>query len=190
MAQPVFSDMPHIVVLAIVDFLGPEDTTKLGMTCRRFYELVPKFLVMKGRDFSISGSGTGYGNVEVYFDGPLLHRSVKSLTVSVAGWRDQGWGNRKGELFLRLMRRQNVEAESGHGSKEGVMVAERRDLFGLAEHAETSADKELKESEGVVSQARPGDWYRFMRRAGGGGGHRLCVRGFRAVATLLEDVAL
>lgn len=183
-AQPFLDEMPDLVVLEIAKFLGPEETTKLSMTCRRLYDTLPKFLVMKGKDFSIDGTGTGYGDVELYFNGPLLQLPVKSLTVSVVGWRDQGWGNRKGELFVKLMRRSDVAVSGASGTgKESVVVAERRELFGLAEHRETSATVDLNEREGVVSQARPGDWYRFMRRGGGGGGHRLHVRGFRAVVS-------
>ena len=187
MAQPAafLDEMPDLVVLEIAKFLGPEETTKLSMTCRRLYNTLPKFLVMKGKDFSIHGTGTGYGDVELYFDGPLLQWPVKSLTVSVVGWKDQGWGNRKGELFVKLMRRPDVAVSSGRESagKQSVVVAERRELFGLAEHRETSARVDLNEREGVVSQARQRDWYQFMRRGGGGGGHRLHVWGFKAVVS-------
>lgn len=183
-AQPCLDEMPDLVVLEIAKFLGPEETTKLSMTCRRLYNTLPKCLVMKGKDFSINGTGTGYGDVEPYFDGPLLQSLVKSLTVSIVGWKDQGWGNRKGELFVKLMRRPDVAASRASGTgKDSVVVAERRELFGLAEHRETSARVELNEKEGVVSQAQVGDWYQFMRRGGGGGGHELHVRGFKAVVS-------
>ena len=62
-AQPFLDEMPDLVVLEIAKFLGPEETTKLSMTCRRLYDTLPKFLVMKGKDFSIDGTGTGYGDV-------------------------------------------------------------------------------------------------------------------------------
>ena len=202
-----WSELPELVLLRVADFLTEEDTTRLRMTCRRFHSLLPSFLVMRGPDFSLDGSGTGWGDMEPYFDGTRLCAGVERLTVSVVGWKDQGWGNRKGELFVRLMR----DKVGGAGGKVGggatrvvgkvfsrmwnrgssnkaeeEIVVERRDFFGLAEHYETSASLELDERESVVESARPGDWYRFMRRAGGGGGHRLIVRGFRAVAALKQ----
>ena len=172
MARPAFSEMPDLVLLRIADFLTPEDTTKLSMTCRRLKELLPTFLVMRGPDISSRGRGTGMGTLETYFNGPKLHKSVKHLTVSVESWKDQGWGNRKGELFVRLMR------------AEDVIVAERRDFFGLAEHVKTSAKLVMTRADEAVEKAQPGDWYQFMKRVGGGGGHKLIVRGFRAVALL------
>lgn len=189
MAQLVFTELPDLVLLTIVDFLPPEDTARLSMTCRRLYDLLPEFLVMVGKDFSkYRGSGTGWGDITTYFEGPALRTVVKKLSVSVKGWEDQGWGNRKGELFVRLIRGSPgpVAAGScGRGDK-GTVIAERRDFFGLAEHSETSASLNLRRDEEVVSRAQPGDRYRFMRRVGGGGGHTLTVRGFRAIATLQE----
>ena len=178
--------MPALVLLTIADFLEPEDTTRLRMTCRRLYDLLPTFLVMRGKDFSRVGTGTGWGDVEAYFDGPLFCASVNRLTVSVAAWKDQGWGNRKGELFVRLMRRSEEVASDASAPQHDEIIAERRDFFGLAEHKETSAMIVLGRSENVVKLARPGDWYRFMRRVGGGGGHRLHVTGFKAIATIQE----
>ena len=174
----LLSELPDLVLLKVADFLTEEETARLGMTCRRLHALLPKFLVMRGKDFSARGSGTGWGNVELYFDGPRLLAGVRRLAVRVAGWKDQGWGNRKGELFVRLMRPAVAQKQ-----REEI-VAERRDFFGLAEHEETSARLEINRRESVVASARPGDWYRFMRRVGGGGGHKLFVRGFRAVASL------
>ena len=204
------SAFPELVLLRIADYLTEEDVTRLRQTCRRLHGLLPAFLVMAGPDFKgVPGSGTGWGDVEPYFDGPSLYAGVRRLIVSVASWRDQGWGNKKGELFVRLMRPADRAASSSAGKdekkrgvakffggmakkrneeneagREGEMVAERRDFFGLAEHHDTSGRLEMDESEAVVSRARPGDWYRFMRRVGGGGGHRLYVSGFRAAATL------
>lgn len=209
MARQVLSlcEMPDLVLLRVADFLVAEDTARLSMTCRRLRDLLPRFLVIRGKDFSAGGSGTGWGDVEPYFDGPRLPAGVKRLTMSVAGWKDQGWGNRKGELFVRLMRPdpgEHPEKGKDEGSAisrlagrlfsrrekspqrttGGKMVAERRDFFGLAEHRETSARLEMDGTESVVGWARCGDWYRFMRRVGGGGGHELIVRGFRAVVML------
>ena len=128
---------------------------------------------MTGEDFIFYGPSGGHWTPEEYFKGPALSRRVSKLTAQVTSWKDQGWGNRKGELFVKLMRRNKV-------------VAEKRELFGIAEHHEMAADVELGKEEAVVALAKPGDHYLFMRNAGGGGGHKLVVKGFRAVASLLD----
>ena len=94
-------------------------------------------------------------------------------------WKDQGWGNLKGEMYVTLMRppeEQNHEAE---------VVAEKRRVFGIAKHSEEKALAEVT-TDPIVTLAQPGDFYRFMRIIGGGGGHSLTVRNFKAIATLTQ----
>ena len=66
-----------------------------------------------------------------------------------------------------------------------IQKAEHGNLFGIAEHYEKSAKVAIHRHP-VVTEAKPADFYRFMRRAGGGGGHELIVRNFRAVATMYK----
>ena len=165
----------------IAAFLNPEDIVNLGRTCKRMHSVMPQVVLYdeewRGEDFKIDGPRDGHFWPELYFDGPALSSTVKKLSLSVI-WNDQGWGNRKGELFLKLIRRD--------GSGENI-VAEHRRLFGIAEHMETRASVVI-ENHPAVEQARPGDFYRFMRNAGGGGGHSLTVRNFRAVASLCKII--
>lgn len=176
------SDIPDLVLLHVADYLSPEDIVKLARTCRRFYSILPSFLVMKGKDFYAVGptyqeSVRKGSPPEHYFDGPPLTSTVKKLNMSVV-WKDQGWGNLKGEIFIQLMR-----------PSEDKMVAEKRRVFGIAKHHEEEAKTEIKDGD-ILTLAQPGDFYRFMRNIGGGGGHTLTVRKFRAVATLNQRRAL
>ena len=170
--------MPDLMLLHLADFLDPEDTTRLAQTCRRLHSVLPRYVVMFGKDFDIYGPSGGHWAPELYFDGPPLTSTVKKLTMSLT-WVDQGWGNRKGEIFVKLMR------PSASRDRDGkiAMVSEKRGLFGIAKHKEEEAKTELTDDP-IVIQAQPGDFYRFMRNAGGGGGHKLHVRNFRVVATL------
>lgn len=169
--------LPDLILSRLSDFLGPEDTARLAQTCRRLHSLLPRYLVMRGADFRIRGPGGGHWAPELYFDGPSLTSTVKKLTMSVT-WVDQGWGNRKGELFVKLVRPKRRSRRGGE-----TVLAEKRGLFGIAKHKEETASAEVVE-DAVVSMAQPGDFYRFMRNAGGGGGHTLTVKNFRVVATL------
>ena len=190
------SDMPELVLLRMADYLCPEDTVRLARTCRRFYSILPSFLVMKGKDFHTVGpsyqeSVRNGAPPELYFDGPPLTSTVKKLNMSLV-WKDQGWGNLKGEIFVRLMRQSSMKEVKGRlpWSKpkrvsESEVVAEKRRVFGIAKHHEEAANTEIV-NDSIVSLAEPGDFYRFMRNMGGGGGHKLTVKRFRAVATLTQ----
>jgi hypothetical protein len=147
---------------------------------------------MKGKDFHAKGpsyeeSVKNGAPPELYFDGPPLTSTVKKLNMSVV-WKDQGWGNMKGELFVRLMRpsKQQSKGDSSREKKgDPVMVAEKRRVFGIAKHDEEESKVEVR-NDSILNLAEPGDFYRFMRNVGGGGNHQLFVKKFKAVATLTQ----
>ena len=68
--------------------------------------------------------------------------------------------------------------------KNTEQIAEKRKVFGIARHRWSDTKAKLGENEAVVSNAQAGDFYRFMRNVGGGGGHELIVKRFRVIATL------
>lgn len=166
----------------IARFLSAEDIVRLGRTSKRMHSIMPRVVLATeewlGEDFHIYGFGVGLGYPELYFETPKLPSTVKKLSLSVT-WKDQGWGNRKGEVFLKLMRPVVTWNE------RPIEVAELRKLFGIAEHYEMTSEV-IIERHSVVTEAKPGDFYRFMRRAGGGGGHELTVKNFRVVATICK----
>lgn len=170
----------HIPLLhRIISFLHPEDIVRLGRTSRRMHAMMPEVSLItelwKGPDFDISGPSSGRCTPELYFDGPILPSTVKDLQLSVV-WRDQGKGNRKGELFMKLMR------PTANG--EPMQIAGHPSLFGFAEHHKTKAHKVIRKDHPVVAEAKAGDFYRFMRQIGGGGDHELKVKNFQVEATV------
>ena len=170
-SMPTISDMPELVILHISSFLSPEDTIRLARASRFFHSILPRFVLIKGRNFEIRGPHGGHWAPERYFDSQKLTGPVRKLYTSVE-WMDQGWGNRKGELFIQLIR-------------GDVVVAEKRAIFGIAEHNWTKAKAVITDD--AVSKAESGDVFRFMRNAGGGGGHQLKVKNFRALYEYLPD---
>ena len=69
------------------------------------------------------------------------------------------------------------------GQSEDVVALKSTGWLGLAPHRLGKATAEVNENE-VVTQARPGDFYRFFGNAGGGGGHELVIKNFKAIACL------
>ncbi|KAJ7362036.1 hypothetical protein OS493_013124 [Desmophyllum pertusum] len=187
--------LDDLVLRHIISFLDPEDIVRLGRTSRRMYSLTPRVIltteVWKGEDFHVSAAIVCPS--ELYFDGPVLCSSVKKLTMSVI-WKDQGWGNKKGEIFMKLMRPDARCLPSPKSTlalsppeREPIEIAEHRQLFGIAEHYRKRAQTVISDHP-VVSKARSGDFYRFMRYVGCGGGHQLDVKDFRVVATVCRVI--
>ena len=91
---------------------------------------------------------------------------------------------RPSHALCRRRRETLVVATQARSSGRDSGGGEKGFLRSGGAHRETNARLEMDDRESVVASARSGDWYRFMRRVGGDGGHELIVRGFRAVAML------
>ena len=166
-------NLPELVLLQIVEYLSPEECVRLSRTCKRFYRILPKFVRISGEDFTLRGPSGGHWEPKPYFEGPVLEKKVKSMRASVR-WKDQGWGNRKGRLMVKLIR-----LDSG----ENRVVAENNNMFGLALHEWKAATCKIVDHP-VVKLSEPGDFYSFERNAGGGGGHSLTVKNFNVLLEL------
>lgn len=169
----------------IISFLHPEDIVRLGRTSRRMHAMMPEVTLItelwKGPDFDISSRSCGHSHPELYFDGPILLSTVKDMELSVV-WQEKGHGDRKGNLFVTLMR--------PIANGEPKQIAKHPSLFGFAEHPQkTKAYKMIRRSDHpVVAKAKAGDFYRFMRDAGSGGPHKLKVKNFQVQATVYTVV--
>lgn len=173
----------HIPLLhRIIGFLHPEDIVRLGRTSRRMHAMMPEVTLItelwKGPSFNMSSASCGHCHRELYFDGPTLPSTVKDMQLSVV-WRDKGHGNRKGQLFMKLMR------PTANGKPK--QIAEYPSLFGFAEYHKTKAYKAIRRSDHpVVAEAKAGDFYRFMKDSGET--HELKVKNFQVQATVYTVV--
>ena len=78
-----------------------------------------------------------------------------------------GYGNRKGMLWIELVR-------------NGTVIASNKDDIGIvAPHHEEFREVEIQ-NHPVVDLVKKGDVLNFMRNVGGGGGHKLHVNMFLA----------
>jgi hypothetical protein len=162
-------NLPELVLLKIAEYLSPKECVQLSMTCKRFYKVLPQFVCFHGDNFEVSGPFRGHW--APYFDGPKLRGKVKSFRASVR-WKDQGWGNRKGRLMVKLVR--------SVSETEKNVIAENNNLFGIADHEWTESSCFFV-NDAFVKLAEPGDFYSFERNAGGGGGHSLRVEKFTVI---------
>ena len=67
------------------------------------------------------------------------------------------------------------------------IIIEDKNIFDVAPHEEQKAVKILTRNEDIVSNAQSGDYFRFMKNVGGGGGHRLVVTEFNVVMRISQS---
>merc|ERR1712228_51265 len=109
--------LPDLVLEDIALFLEPTDIVNLSEASTCFQDLrrlLPKYLPLEGEDFKKYGPGDGCFEPETYFDGPIMCQKIKSIKLNFR-WRDQGYGNRKGQVWVQLIRNGAVVAESRKG---------------------------------------------------------------------------
>ena len=162
------TSLPDLPLEQIASYLSFPDVVELAASSPALSHLQPRLQEVTGEDFSLSGPRDGHFCPETYMDVAVLTRGLKFVKMSFL-WEDQGYGNRKGQVWLQLVR-------------EGEVVADSREQFpALAPHCEGS-ELERREVEvvghPVVRLAARGDTLRVARNIGGGGGHSLTVSQF------------
>eukprot|EP00823_Brevimastigomonas_motovehiculus_P002791 TRINITY_DN1661_c0_g1_i1.p1 TRINITY_DN1661_c0_g1~~TRINITY_DN1661_c0_g1_i1.p1 ORF type:complete len:405 (+),score=33.27 TRINITY_DN1661_c0_g1_i1:25-1239(+) len=101
----------------------------------------------------------------LYISSDPLPGPLSKIVMSMK-WKDQGWGNQKGQVWVKLVRGTQFICESRP--------------FGIASHEWDEQTKVLIKSDPVVSQSKKGDHLEFWHIVGGGGGHHLYVEHFEA----------
>ena len=167
--------IPSGITKQIASFLHPKDALAFASTSKK----MKKDLGLKMTVTSSYGltnqkwtSGYGYdGNMErIWFRCiPLSQIQIHTIQF-MCDYKDQGWGNRKGELYIREDKSQN--------NYDGNIVARSP----IAEHHETA----LK----LSFQPKSGKKYTMCYQIGGGGGHVLYVNNpcFRQLLYTDEEI--
>ena len=169
------TSLPDLPLEHIASYLSFPDLVELAASSPALTHLQPRLQEVTGEDFSLSaGPRDSHFCPGTYLDVAILTRGLKSVKM-VFLWKDQGWGNRKGQVWLQLVRRGEVIADS------------REQYLALAPHSGRTNRGGTLELEGrevevvghpVVSLAARGDTLRVARNIGGGGGHQLTVSQF------------
>ena len=154
--------------MVYTDLDSPIPFIKISCSVLPFFGLVVKLI--ERADFSII-LRPGQPYIQKLFDAPKFSYYIEKMTISFE-WKDQGWGNRKGKIWLQIFR----------GSK---MVHETTAyLCGVAPHKWGDVKVSLSSKDAVVRAFRPGDYFRFMGDVGRGGNHAIYVRNFKFLVEL------
>ena len=129
--------------------------------------------VIEEDDFDISASFVDYP--QKGFDVSRFDNYVKKMSISFK-WKDQGHSWRKGRIWLQIIR--GVE----------MILETTKTFLGIAPHDWEKVNIHLTREDAIVREFRPGDHFRFMRFIGGGGGHSLHVRDFKALVELQDHL--
>ena len=159
---------PYPVLQKILKYLPPIDVIRLSQTCKKLRQNLPFYFIITGHGFKKKGPHGGHFCPEKWFDGPKLNKLAEYIIISMR-WKDQGWGNRKGKIWLRIIRGSELVLETDPW------------LCGLANHDWEEVTIPLTEEDDIVKKFKPGDHFQIMRDIGGGGGHHLMVRKFKLV---------
>jgi len=124
---------------------------------------------MPEADYNSSAGGGGGAGAADHRGLPIvagvLPARVAAMRLSIR-WNDQGWGNQKGAIEMKLTR-------------GGDPIAASR-VFGIAPHKSTEETVDITAADHVVlAAARPGDCIVFGANVGAGGGHHLTIDAFR-----------
>ena len=83
-------------------------------------------------------------------------------------WKDQGWGNQKGRVEIKLI------------SRKGDVLA--TEVSPVAPHEWAKYDVTFDSGLDIVSKVVDGSFYRIFVSTGGGGGHTLTIKNFELTA--------
>mmetsp|Transcript_42185 Transcript_42185/g.98966 ORF Transcript_42185/g.98966 Transcript_42185/m.98966 type:complete len:832 (+) Transcript_42185:82-2577(+) len=123
-------------------------------------------LLLQRSHMSDTNSDEGF---KLLAESSALPSALRSVTIATE-WKDQDFGNRKGRIQACLSRGSEIVAEE--------------DLFGICRDNGASGWKmvtrTLDAQCAVVSESKPGDLLLFRYNVGGGGGHELHIRNFKA----------
>ena len=167
--------LPDPALVNIAKHLEPDDLMNFSESHPRFDFLkyyLPEYLDLFGNDINKHGPYDGHFEPEHYFYSPVMLQRVKSITMTFR-WKDQGFGNRKGMVWIELLRASEVIATS------------HEDYHFIAPHEYENKEVVIT-NHPVVDNIRKGDILEFKINVGGGGGHRLFLKDFKAKLELLK----
>ena len=182
-----FLELPLELKRRVATFLETGDAVNVTKTCKNLHRnlsltrlnpIRPVFSTVRK-----TGDSAGGNNWHRFFRIPVLNKRVHSLRLECI-WRDQGWGNRKGECRIvaypvgtevpdEVQHTENLSEGSEFSS--GRVVCQS----GIAQHDEERLRFAFSPLDDEI--------YIFFYKVGGGGGHALFMRDCHLHTILFDD---
>ena len=145
------------VLLNINSYLSPQDSAKLKSVCKEWTQIVPRKLVLAVKDWHGKGLYRDVDRVFISETVNLGKEGLESIYIKCK-WKDQGWGNKKGRIVVKLFRPEH--------DGNLYLVAQCKP-FGIAEHQWQIKEIVLTSTHllenGVISKSQNGDVVQFWR---------------------------
>ena len=107
---------------------------------------------------------------EKYFDSPPLTAFVAKFELKMT-WYDERYDEkRNSKIWVQLCRPSSSYTSNHANFLASEIIKEDEDIFDVAPHKREHATKEQTINDNIVKMAQPGDFFRFMKNIGGGGG--------------------
>eukprot|EP00475_Leptophrys_vorax_P005044 TRINITY_DN13036_c0_g1_i1.p1 TRINITY_DN13036_c0_g1~~TRINITY_DN13036_c0_g1_i1.p1 ORF type:complete len:263 (+),score=48.20 TRINITY_DN13036_c0_g1_i1:47-835(+) len=177
-------DLDRVVLMHIAAFFEPKDHARVGQSCKALRRVTKRMMEasMPGKYYH------GYGPANDRPERYLLFNKVvppgggiMSIRVTCL-WKDQGWGNAKGRLYMRTLRVAGAgemkDIEDQDAFLDAQVIATEK-TASVAPRRNEKLDWRLDTSSPVVKSAKPGDLIEVQREIGGGGGHQLWIEDFK-----------
>lgn len=168
------------VILNINSYLSVKDSASMKSVCKQWYKVIPKQIVLFVNNWQkkVGGNLNPRDDQHKIFKQSLNLGTAQLQSIYVkCKWKDQGWGNRKSKIFIKLLR--------SNDNGDDLEVAQC-DVFGLAEHdwkkQEITLNITNNKGNGVISKAQNNDKINFIAmNVGLGGGHSIHMEYFVVV---------
>jgi hypothetical protein len=165
------SDFPPEINIRISSFLSVPDVVNFQSSCKYLQKTISLNILENAIPFKIndiheSGDYRTGDRMRLWtkLPSPILQTSTHTVKVTCS-FKDQGWGNRKGNLFITEF---DNDREGDDAIGQTIVTSPR------AEHHETFCELEFSPKIGVT--------YALTYRVGGGGGHELYARSLKVVS--------
>ena len=196
-------DLPLELKRRIASFLSPLDTVALSSTCRSLRQTLylrdlPS-IGLRSAAFTPGNNDEDGELIQKGFRIPVLFpQHLHSISLSFR-WRDQGWGNRKGRIWIVAERSVLPEEDEDPGDEstiedeeEGLndattSVATVFDLPGRVVYASDVAEHALSRVDVVWGPSDHNESYHVYYKVGGGGGHLLFLEQIQVHPFIWDD---
>jgi len=171
------NNLPNEILPIVAGYLPSSDAIKLNNTCKKFHSRLSLTATAPHSIITEFSRRNPDGDAHYGFLIPVPNQvSCHSMRVSMI-WQDQGWGDRKGQVFVVAEEENQLYHRSSQNFGGGRLVY----TSAIASHE--------KQSLAIEFQPKENETYHVWYKVGSGGGHSLSLSSVNVQALLFDDTS-